>query len=120
MKNPLQALFAAGLLPKTDFPPESRYHGIAVKTLAGPDGEAIAYLARRLPPAPERFETLSVHRVRAGDRLDRMAAALAGDAERFWFLCDVNGAIWPEELEEEGRLVRTTLPADVPAPKDEA
>ena len=30
MSNPIEALFGAGLLPKTDFPPESRYHGIAV------------------------------------------------------------------------------------------
>src|SRR4051794_18652947 len=117
MKNPLQALFGVGLLPKTDFPPDSRYHGITVKTLPGSDGEPVAYLARRFPPAPERFQTLSVYRVAGGDRLDRISAHLLGDAEHFWHLCDINGVIWPDDLEVEGTRVHLTLPADVPAPE---
>ena len=114
MSNLLEAMFGAGLLPKTDFPPESRYHGIAVRLLPLPDGSSVAYLARRFAPAPERFATLSVHIVAQGDRLDRIAAQLTGDAEQFWSLCDANGAIWPEELEAAEARVRVTMPADLP------
>ena len=67
MSNMLEALFGAGALPKTDFPPESRYHGVAVRTLIGPEGVQVAYLARRFCPDPARFATLSVHRVAPGE-----------------------------------------------------
>jgi hypothetical protein len=118
MSNLLETLFGAGLLPKTDFPPGSRYHGSAVRTRPGPDGAPVAYLARRFCPDPARFATLSIHRVGAGERLDQIAARLIGDPEQFWALCDANGAVWPQELEAEGRRVRVTLPIDVPAPKE--
>ena len=116
MSSPVQAFFDAGLLQKTAFPPESRYHGVPVKTMTGSDGEPIAYLARRFVPQPERFATLSEHRVREGERLDQIAASRIGDPTQFWQLCDANGVIRPEELEAVGVLIRVTLPADVPAP----
>lgn len=119
MKNPLEVMFGAGLLPKTDFPPNSRYHGSAVRTRPGPDGAPVAYLVRRFCPDPARFATLALHRVAAGERLDQIAARLVGDPEQFWALCDANCAIWPQELEVEGGRIRLTLPVDVPAPKDE-
>jgi len=119
MSNPIEALFGAGLLPKTDFPPESRYHGNAVRILAGKDGAPVAYLARRFAPSPERFATLAVHRVVEGDRLDRIAARLTGSSEQFWMLCDANGAIWPEELEVPEARIRQTLPLDVPGPEEQ-
>lgn len=118
MSNPLEAFFDAGLLQKTAFPPESRYHGIAIKSLAGPDGVPVPYLARRPVPAPERFADLSEHRVKQGERLDRIAATQIGDPTQFWQLCDANGTIKPEELEVPGARIRITLPADVPAPTE--
>ena len=39
MKNPIQAMFEAGIVESTDFPPESRYHGIPTATFTTPDGE---------------------------------------------------------------------------------
>lgn len=119
MSNLLESLFGAGLLPKTDFPPRSRYHGSEVRTRPGPDGAPVACLARRFCPDPARFATLSVHRVGAGERLDQTAAGLLGDPEQFWALCDANGAVWPQELEVDGSRVRVTLPIDVPAPKED-
>jgi hypothetical protein len=119
MTNPIEALFGAELLPKTDFPPESRYHGSAVRKLIGPDGAPIAFLARRLVPSPERFATLAVHRVAEGERLDRIAAKLTGNPEQFWMLCDANGSIWPDELEVPEARIRQTLPADVPGPEEQ-
>lgn len=114
MSNPLEALFGAGMLPKTDFPPESRYHGIGVRLLTAPDGTGTAFLARRFAPDPDRFATLSVHIVAQGERLDRTAARLIGDPEQYWSLCDSNGAIWPEALEADEARIRVTLPIDVP------
>ena len=116
MKSPIQAFFDAGVLARTAFPPESRYHGLPVKTMTGPDGVPVAYLTRRFVPQPERFETLTEYRVREGERLDQIAAAQVGDAERFWFLCDANGVLNPDDLESPDVRVRITLPADVPGP----
>jgi hypothetical protein len=118
MKNPLQALLGAGLLPKTDFDSESRYHGSEVRTLPGPKGEPVAYLARRFPPSPDLYTTASVATIAGADRLDRISARLLGNAERFWQLADVNGALWPTDLEAEGAKVRTTLPAGVKPSED--
>ncbi|HYJ84091.1 MAG TPA: hypothetical protein VEW26_14760 [Allosphingosinicella sp.] len=118
MADTLSALFGAGLLPKTDFPPESRYHGSEVRSFTAPDGVEIVYLARRFVPEPGRFRTLSVHVVAQGERLDMVAARLVGDPEQYWRLCDSNGALWPEELEASEARVRITLPADVPGTEE--
>ena len=118
MADTLSALFGAGLLPKTDFPPESRYHGSEVRSFTSPDGIETVYLTRRFVPEPDRFGTLSVHIVAQGERLDMTAARLVGDPEQYWRLCDSNGAIWPEELEAPEARVRVTLPLDVPRPEE--
>ena len=36
MKNPIQAMFEAGIVEPTDFPPESRYHGIPTHDVRRP------------------------------------------------------------------------------------
>jgi len=113
-KNPIQALFEAGIVEKTDFPPESRYHGVPTAILEGPDGQPVAYLKRRFAPDPQSFATLRHRRVVQGERLDQIAAAEVGNPEAFWLLADANGALWAEELEEPGTRVRITLPAGVP------
>jgi len=116
MTNPIEALFGAGMLPRTDFPPNSRYHGAGLRVAKGCNGEPVPHLARRFIPAAERFQTTGEVRVRQGERLDQLAHRLLGDPEAFWRLCDANGAIWPEELEAEGTRIRVTLPVDVAAP----
>lgn len=119
MTNPIQAMFEAGVVEATDFPPESRYHGVPTATLTGPDGREIAYLRRRFVPPPEAFATRGYHRVTEGERLDQIAAAEIGNPEAFWLLCDGAGAIWPEELEQAGLLLRLTLPAGVPGAEED-
>lgn len=102
------------------FSPTSRYHDIDVATLEGSDGRVIAYLRRRFVPQPERFALLREHVVRAGERLDHIAALYLGDPEQFWRIADANGAVAPETLTDEaGNVVRITLPADVPAMTEE-
>ena len=118
-KNPIQALFEAGIVERTDFPPDSRYHGVATATVAGPNGAPITHLKRRFAPAPEAFATMRYRRVTQGERLDQIAAVEVGNAEAFWMLCDANGAIWAEELEEPGKTLRITLPAGVPGAEDD-
>ena len=120
MKNPIQAMFEAGVVEATDFPPQSRYHGIPTTTIAGPQGRTITYLTRRLCPPPEAFATRGHRRVVEGERLDQIAAAEIGDPQAFWLLCDANGAVWPEELEEAGRELRLTLPQGVPGAGEDA
>ena len=118
-KNPIQALFEAGIVEQTDFPPESRYHGRPTATVEGPDGVPVTYLKRRFAPQPEAFATLRYRRVMQGERLDQIAAAEVGNPEAFWMLMDANGAVWAEELEEPGKTLRITLPEGVPAPEEE-
>lgn len=98
----------------TSFPPTSRYYGLPTQALEGPGGRATVYLARRFAPLPERFATLQTHAVTQGERLDALTARFLGDPEAFWRLCDANGALRPEELEEMGRSLRITLPEGVP------
>lgn len=119
MKNPIQAMFEAGVVQRTDFPPESRYHGVPTAQIAGPDGRPVTYLARRLSPQPDDFVTQKLHRTRQGERLDQISAVEIGNATAFWMLCDANGAIWAEELEVQDTEIRITLPAGVPGPEEE-
>jgi hypothetical protein len=115
MNDPLQALFQAGVLKTTLFPPTSRYHGIDTAVLETADGTKLVYLRRRFVPPPERFALLQEHTVTQGDRLDNLAAQYLGDPEQFWRLCDANAAIRPNELIETiGRRLRITLPEGLP------
>ena len=101
------------------FSPLSRYAGIATATLELPDGEAVIYLRRRFVPPPERFAFLQWHEVRAGERIDQVAAQHLGDPEQFWRLCDANRALQPAALvDEPGRLLRITLPEGLPGAPD--
>lgn len=111
--DPVAALLAlAGTANR--FPPTSRYSGVETAAYTGPDGKIVAYLRRRFVPAAERFALLQEHVVRQGERLDQLTARYLGDPEQFWRVCDANAAMRPEELEEEGRTVRITLPEGLP------
>jgi hypothetical protein len=115
MNDPVQALFQAGALNTTLFPPTSRYYGLDTATLSTADGRTIVFLRRRFVPPPERFALLQEHTVSQGDRVDNLAAQYLGDPEQFWRLCDANAAMHPEELTDTvGRTLRITLPEGIP------
>lgn len=114
MTNPIQAMFEAGVIELTDFPPESRYHGIPRLEAVLPDGRKVAYLRRRIVPPPEAFDTRAFRQVKDAERLDHIAAQEIGDPQAFWQLCDANGVLWAEDLEQVWRELRLTLPAGVP------
>ncbi len=119
MTDPVQALFDAGVLKTTLFPPTSRYYTVATARMTMPDGRTVSYLRRRFVPPPERFALLQEHMVQEGDRLDGIAAKYLGDPEQFWRICDANGVVRPDELTETvGRRLRITLPEGVPGPED--
>ncbi|HXU68339.1 MAG TPA: LysM domain-containing protein [Polyangia bacterium] len=102
------------------FPPTSRYFGLDLAQLPGPDGSPpIVYLRRRFLPSPASFALLQEHSVAEGDRLDNVTSVYLGDPEQFWRVCDANNAMEPEELcATVGRRLRITLPSGVPGPRN--
>lgn len=95
----------------------SRYAGAAHATWKAPDGRQVPYLVRRLLPAAGTMATLRVHYVRAGERVDNIAATELGDAELSWLLADANLVMRPRELAVPGRTISIPLPAGVPGPQ---
>jgi len=99
-----------------NFPPTSRYYGVAQRTLVRDDGEMVTYLARRFVPPSSSFALLRFHTVVQGERLDVIAARELGDPEAFWRIGDANDALRPDDLTVPlGRRLRITLPEGIPA-----
>jgi hypothetical protein len=120
MSDILMAFLQGASLETQAFPPDSRYHGIAVAHWERPDGQSTAYVRRRIVPPPDRFATLRLHTVANGDRLDNLAAVYLGDPQQYWRLCDANGAMRPDELIEMiGRALRITLPEGMAGASDD-
>jgi hypothetical protein len=94
----------------------SRYATVGRAVWTAPDGRQVPYLQRRLLPAAAALATLRTHTVRAGERVDTIAAAELGDAELSWLLADANLAMRPSELAVPGRTLAIPLPAGVPGP----
>jgi hypothetical protein len=98
-----------------NFPPSSRYYGIATETLTNADGRQIVYLSRRFLPQPDQFSLLLRHVVSEGERLDNIAAKYMDDPTAFWRIADANAAMRPGKLTETpGRTLRITLPQGIP------
>jgi hypothetical protein len=117
MTYPLQAMAQLGALPAVSFPTDSRYYGSAVLQYSAPNGQTIAYLARRITPQPgsPNYATIASHVVRQGDRLDLIAAKYLGDPLMAWLICDANGAIRPRDLTATpGAVLAITAPLGVP------
>jgi hypothetical protein len=115
VKNPLQQMLEAGIIPSTSFPPNSRYYGMALQTFTFGDGRTVSYLQRRLVPDPSQFAGIGQVQIKQNDRLDLIASNFLGDPILFWRIADANGAIRPEDLVEiVGSILRITLPQSVP------
>lgn len=99
------------------FAPNSRYYGIPTATMTLANGNTVTFLTRRFVPPPERFVALQRHTVVQGDRLDNLASTYFNDPLMYWRICDANRAMRPTELTDTvGRLLRITLPENVPSP----
>lgn len=78
------------------FLPNSRYARVATVQTTGSTGETLVALKlRRLTPVPGEPRM-----VQAGDRLDLLAHAGAGDATQFWHIADANSALDGRSLVE--------------------
>src|SRR5262245_29024624 len=78
--------------------PTSRYAGVPTAQLTLADGRTVAYFRRRFLPRLDPDAPVIEHTVRAGDRLDGLAARYLGDPELFWKIADVNRALNPDDL----------------------
>ena len=86
----------------------SRYARVETHTIATPDGREVKYKRVRLPEQPS---LLTTHIVSQGERLDLLAHRYLRDPERYWRICDANGAGWPESLLARiGRRIRIPTP----------
>ncbi len=113
--NTLNSILQGAAAGTQQFAPNSRYYGLASKTLTTSDGRVLAYLTRRFVPPPENFAVLKQHVIVQGERLDNLAAQYFNDPVQFWRLCDANGAMRPDELIETlGSVLLITLPDGVP------
>ncbi len=96
------------------FDKTSRYSECETATLqvTEPDGTVreLRYVRRRFVPPAAGMTVVVEHTVGAGERLDTITARYLGDPAQFWRLCDANGAMGPEELEETGRSIKIALP----------
>ena len=93
------------------FDPTSRYARLETATITV-NGRTVSYVRRRFLPRAEDLTLIGWHVVRAGERLDSIAATEIGDPAQFWQVADANGATEPGNLvTEPGRRLRITLPA---------
>jgi nucleoid-associated protein YgaU len=82
---------------------KSRYATQPTVTSTAADGTPITLSAPRVVPAPE--VATGGYDVRAGDRLDLLAHAAAGDSTQWWRLADANPWHDATRLERPGQRV---------------
>ena len=117
--GPLDArALLSGSATGNGYPPSSRYAAVPLVTAELPGQGQVVYLGRRLVPPASRFAQIGQRTVEEHQRLDQVAAALMGDPELWWRLCDANDALFPGDLEEPGRVLRVTLPEGIPGAAD--
>ena len=96
------------------FDATSRYAGLEIAELtvvdAAGEPRVLAYVRRRFVPGATPTARRVSHAVVQGERLDHLAARYLGDPTQFWRICDANGALRPDELEELGRRIDIPLP----------
>ncbi len=80
------------------FDPDSRYHALETAVHVTPAGRRVPYKRRRILPPGAALPVGGEIVVRAGDRLDLLAAKALRDPLAYWALCDANDAMDPNEL----------------------
>jgi hypothetical protein len=73
----------------------SRYETVEDCERTDDQGHILRYKAVRfIPETDAQFS----HLLSQGERLDHLAYRYYRDPERFWRVCDANGAMWPDDL----------------------
>lgn len=91
MTDPVQMLIDAGAIPVTPFGPSSRYANVAIgRYQLSSSDPGVAYVLRRFVPQTRDIPLVTRHIVRAGDRIDLLAAHYLGDVELHWRVADAN------------------------------
>lgn len=88
----------------------SRYEEVKYTGVTGPDLVTRKWLH---PRTPKTFEEVDqdwiVHEVKIGDDLDLLAYLYAGEnadkAKFWWLIADVNGILWPLDIEPGTELM---------------
>ena len=57
-----------------------------------------------IPPAPEELP-MGRHLMKQGQRIDHLAQLYLSDPAGYWRICEVNGAMFPEQLSERKEIV---------------
>jgi len=90
MADPVQVLIDSGAIPVSPFGPSSRYANVAIARYQVVDGDAVPFVLRRFVPQARDIPLATRHMVRAGDRVDLLAAHYLGDVELTWRVADAN------------------------------
>jgi len=102
-------------LKSGNFSASSRYKDVDTSTIEEKNGELVAYLKRRMIPAPEKFYLLQKHHTTEGERPDLLAFKYYSDAERFWQIADANLVLDANDLTDNpGNTIHITLPNGIP------
>ena len=111
MTDPVQLLIDAGAIPVTPFGPSSRYANVAIaRYQVSASDPGVAYVLRRFVPRLRDIPVATIHIVRAGDRIDLLAAHYLSDVELHWRVADANATADMLELTATPGL-RIVIPA---------
>ena len=115
MTDPVQMLIDAGAIPASPFGPSSRYANVTIvryQTSSGDPG--VPYVRRRFVPQSRDIVISTQQLVRAGDRIDLLAAHYLGDVELHWSIADANAVSDMLELTATpGHRIAIPLPPGV-------
>ena len=102
-------------LKSSNFSASSRYKDVDTSTTEERNGERVAYVKRRMIPAPDKFYLLQKHHTKEGERPDLLAHKYFNDAERFWQIADANLVLDAHDLTDSpGNTIQITLPNGIP------
>jgi hypothetical protein len=91
MTDPVQMLIDAGAIPASPFSPSSRYANVVIVRYRSSSADlGTPYVSRRFVPRLRDIAVGTTHTLRAGDRIDLLAAHYLGDVEFHWRIADAN------------------------------
>lgn len=80
----------------------SRYANLPTATYKDASGRVINYVRTRFITTPTSYIG---HKVIDGERMDLISYQYLRDPEQFWRICDVNLAMWPDEIVVPGDTI---------------